>query len=106
MIPLRVQIAIIVLASVAMLALACGGAEEPAGAAAEAAADGMEPQRPQSIPPVQWTSLRKALSCARVTRYESTAEFMRAFGAGKTREPAITVDEVRHHDEQPEGTSG
>ncbi len=39
--------------------------------AAQAAEDGMEPQRPQALSAAQWQPLKKALSYSRVTRFES-----------------------------------
>lgn len=43
--------------------------------AAEAAQEGMKPQRPQGLSDRQWSALKKALSYARVTRFTSVAEF-------------------------------
>lgn len=48
--------------------------------AADAAQEGMEPQRPQEINEEQWSALKKALSYSRVTRFESPKAFMDAFG--------------------------
>ncbi len=48
--------------------------------AAEAAEEGMEPQRPQSLEQTQWMALKKALSYSRVTRFKSPAEFIAALG--------------------------
>ena len=46
--------------------------------AAEAAEEGMKPQRLQSLSDAQWKVLKKALSYARVTRFDSMAKFMEA----------------------------
>lgn len=46
--------------------------------AAEAAAEGMTPQRPQGLSEVQWRALKKAISYARVTRFQTMGEFMDA----------------------------
>lgn len=49
--------------------------------AAEAADQGMEPQRPQGLSDVQWRALRKALAFSRVARFATPAEFLRALDA-------------------------
>lgn len=49
--------------------------------AADAAQEGMEPQRPQEINEEHWAPLKKALSYSRVTRFESPKAFMDAFGS-------------------------
>lgn len=59
--------------------------------AAEAAEEGMKPQRLESINDEQWRVLKKALSYSRVTRFESMAEFIDALDVEVT-EPSITVD--------------
>ena len=46
--------------------------------AAEAAEEGMKPQRPQSLGDNQWRALKKALSNARVARFESVRDFLNA----------------------------
>ncbi|HEX5788362.1 MAG TPA: serine/threonine-protein kinase, partial [Woeseiaceae bacterium] len=46
--------------------------------AAEAAAEGMAPQRPQGLTEGQWRALKKAISYSRVTRFQSMNEFMAA----------------------------
>lgn len=56
--------------------------------AAEAAAEGMEPQRPQRLTDKQWQALRKALAYSRVPRFNSPAEFMAALGETPTLMPA------------------
>jgi serine/threonine protein kinase len=59
--------------------------------AADAAQDGMEPQRPEGLTDAQWQALKKALSYSRVTRYESPQAFLDAFGAsvGQTKSPPV-----------------
>lgn len=47
--------------------------------AAEAAEEGMTPQRPQGLSDPQWRALKKALSISRVTRFSSPVEFVAAF---------------------------
>ncbi len=59
--------------------------------AAEAAEEGMKPQRLDKLSDANWRALKKALSYSRVTRYESMAEFVEALDAEATREK-ITVD--------------
>lgn len=49
--------------------------------AAEAAEQGMEPQRPQVLNDTQWRALRKALSFSRVARFATPAEFLKALDA-------------------------
>ncbi|MGB5345926.1 MAG: protein kinase [Woeseia sp.] len=44
--------------------------------AAEAAAEGMEPQRPPSLSDSQWQAMKKALSYARVARQKTPREFV------------------------------
>lgn len=48
--------------------------------AADAAQEGMEPQKPQELNDAQWAVLKKALSYSRVTRYQTPGAFMEAFG--------------------------
>jgi hypothetical protein len=48
--------------------------------AAEAASEGMEPQRPQGLTDKQWSALRKALAYSRVPRFSSPTEFVTALG--------------------------
>lgn len=49
--------------------------------AAEAAEQGMEPQRPLALDDTQWRALRKALAFSRVARFATPAEFLRALDA-------------------------
>ena len=46
--------------------------------AAEAAEEGMKPQRLKELPEHQWRALRKAISFTRATRFESMTEFLDA----------------------------
>jgi serine/threonine protein kinase len=60
--------------------------------AADAAADGMEPQRPQGLSDGQWKALKKALSYSRVTRFATPKDFMIALGpGGASAKPAAKV---------------
>jgi len=58
--------------------------------AAEAAEEGMKPQRLDKISDANWRVLKKALSYSRVTRYESMAEFID--GLDIRAAGSITVD--------------
>lgn len=58
--------------------------------AAEAAEEGMEPQRPQGFNDGQWRTVKKALSYPRITRYETVREFLDAFEGAK--DDVIRVD--------------
>ena len=49
--------------------------------AAEAAEQGMEPQRPQALNDTQWRALRKALAFSRVARFATPGEFLKALDA-------------------------
>ncbi len=66
--------------------------------AAEAAAEGMEPQRPPDLDDAQWKALRKGLSYARVARQSTPRELVAglavAVGAGPT-EAADPDDSLR-----------
>lgn len=59
--------------------------------AADAAVEGMEPQRPPGIHDDQWRALKKALSYSRVTRFSSPKAFTDALkaGANAPRESAL-----------------
>ena len=54
--------------------------------AAEAAEEGMQPQRLKALNDSQWRAVNKALSYSRVTRFASVREF---------------VDALNQHDEEP-----
>ena len=60
--------------------------------AAEAAEEGMQPQRLEALDESQWRAVKKALSYARVTRYQSMAEFIEALGEKPEMPEAFTVD--------------
>jgi serine/threonine protein kinase len=49
--------------------------------AAEAAEQGMEPQRPSGLSDPQWRALKKSLAYARVARFQSPSEFLEALEA-------------------------
>jgi hypothetical protein len=49
--------------------------------AAEAAEQGMEPQRPHVLNDTQWRALRKSLAFSRVARFSTPAEFVKALDA-------------------------
>jgi serine/threonine protein kinase len=49
--------------------------------AAEAAEQGMEPQRPQGLTDPQWRALKKSLAYSRVARFATPAEFLQALEA-------------------------
>ncbi len=53
--------------------------------AAEAAEQGMEPQRPQGLTDTQWRALKKTLAYSRVSRFNSPAEFLSAMDAEERR---------------------
>lgn len=57
--------------------------------AAQAAEDGMEPQRPQGLADEHWQPLKKALSYSRVTRFESAAAFVKALGIKPVKDSAF-----------------
>ena len=70
--------------------------------AAEAAEEGMSPQRLAGISDAQWNAVKKALSYSRVTRFETMAQFMKALNV--PGETSVNLD-VGHHVEF-EDTSG
>jgi serine/threonine protein kinase len=64
--------------------------------AAEAAAEGMEPQRPQALTDTEWRALRKALSYSRVSRFASPKDFVAALAGGTNindTQPVSQLDE-------------
>ncbi|MGH8222377.1 MAG: serine/threonine-protein kinase, partial [Woeseiaceae bacterium] len=66
--------------------------------AAEAAEAGMEPQRLQELSHAEWAALRRSLAYARVARFATVNEFLRALeGQGKAEYPA----EAEADDEAP-----
>src|SRR5690606_19699919 len=71
--------------------------------AAEAAEQGMEPQRPHGLSDPQWRALKKALAYARVARFASVAEFLDALDAGGEAEeaPTFTPAPAAMHSHEP-----
>lgn len=63
--------------------------------AAEAAEEGMKPQRLRELPNHQWAALRKALSFARVTRFANMSDFIAALD--NVSPVSITPDEQEDH---------
>jgi len=49
--------------------------------AAEAASNGMEPQKPPELDDIQWQALKKSLAWSRIPRFATCAEFLGALGA-------------------------
>jgi serine/threonine protein kinase len=71
--------------------------------AAQAAEDGMEPQKPQGLTDKQWQPLKKALSYSRVTRFASPSEFIKALGIKDVKSgPKAMID----FDEQQSDANG
>jgi serine/threonine protein kinase len=68
--------------------------------AAEAAEQGLEPQRPQGLTDRQWRALRKALAYSRVARFATPAEFIEALGADD-REQAVSGQHIDRHFGEP-----
>ena len=69
--------------------------------AADAAAEGMEPQQPPGLSQVQWRALKKALSYSRVTRFESPADFIKALEPSAKQEPLVDETMVADYDDAP-----
>ena len=70
--------------------------------AAEAAEEGMKPQRLAGISDGQWRTLKKALSFSRVTRFETMAEFIEALG--EKTDDTVSIDVIEHVEfEESEG---
>jgi serine/threonine protein kinase len=63
--------------------------------AAEAADEGMSPQRLGGLSDAQWSAIRKALSYSRVTRFESMGQFVDALGDDASS--TVTTLDVGHH---------
>lgn len=59
--------------------------------AAEAAAEGMNPQCPHGLDNARWKVLKKALSHSRVARYETMQEFMDALDLNRSEEISLTI---------------
>lgn len=62
--------------------------------AAEAAEQGMEPQRPHGLNDSQWRALKKSLAYSRVSRFATPAAFLEALDAEESEPPPPL-----HHDE-------
>lgn len=73
--------------------------------AAEAADEGMTPQRPGGLSDTQWRALKKALAYPRITRFDSVDGFLQALDepSEETASPEITED---FGSEEPSGSSG
>ncbi|MDJ0794944.1 MAG: protein kinase [Woeseiaceae bacterium] len=71
--------------------------------AAEASEEGMKAQRPQGINDGQWKALKKALSYARVTRFNSVQEFIEALD--EARDETVTFEAPERFAVEPEGGS-
>ena len=69
--------------------------------AADAAAEGMEPQQPQGLNTVQWRALKKALSYSRVTRFDTPADFIKALEPSAAAEPVDDETMVADYDDAP-----
>ncbi|MGH8167606.1 MAG: serine/threonine-protein kinase, partial [Woeseiaceae bacterium] len=61
--------------------------------AAEAAEQGMEPQRPQGLTDAQWRALKKSLAYSRVARFSTPAEFLQALEAEAEDRPSYAPPE-------------
>jgi serine/threonine protein kinase len=66
--------------------------------AAEAADEGMEPQRPEGLLDAEWHALRKALSNSRVSRFDSAMKFIEALEAPAPRKAPIIVPDRKKPD--------
>jgi hypothetical protein len=72
--------------------------------AAEAAEAGMTPQRPAGVSDEQWSAVRKALSYARVTRFDSMSGFLEALGY-KPTDSTVAPDVSSHVEFENSGGS-
>ena len=72
--------------------------------AAEAAEAGMSPQRLVGVTAEQWSAVRKALSYARVTRFDSMAAFLAALGYQPSA-TTVAPDVTRHVEFEDSGGS-
>ncbi|HET6628706.1 MAG TPA: protein kinase [Woeseiaceae bacterium] len=61
--------------------------------AAEAAEQGMEPQRPHGLTDNQWRALKKALAYSRVSRFATPAAFLEALEDDESAPPPLHRDE-------------
>ena len=62
--------------------------------AAEAADEGMKPQRLKGIPKYQWAAIKKAISYSRVSRFVSMEEFLDALKDPSLQKISIDPDEI------------
>ena len=67
--------------------------------AAEASQEGMQPQRINALSDSQWRALNKAISYARVTRFETVAEFLAALNDRSEETISLDPDERRFVEE-------
>ena len=72
--------------------------------AAEAADDGMTPQRPGGLSDTQWRALKKALAYPRITRFDSMAGFLKALDEHSDETIVQEITEEFSSDE-PSGSS-
>ena len=73
--------------------------------AAQAAEEGMKPQRPQGLSDAQWRALKKAISFSRVTRFQTMAEFLDALRDESSETIAIEADQRLLVEEPPSSHS-
>ncbi len=73
--------------------------------AAEAADEGMTPQRPGGLSDTQWRALKRALSYPRITRFDSMTGFMKALDEHSEELADLEITEEFSSDE-PSGSSG
>ena len=73
--------------------------------AAEAADEGMTPQRPGGLSDTQWRALKRALAYPRVTRFDSMAGFLQALDERSEETSDLEIIEDFGGDE-PSGSSG
>jgi serine/threonine protein kinase len=69
--------------------------------AAEAAEEGMKPQRLKGIPEYQWQAIRKAISYSRVSRFKSITDFLDALD--NRADETISFEEEKDPDELDSG---
>jgi len=70
--------------------------------AAEASQEGMKPQQPQGVNEDHWRALKRALSYARVTRYQTVQEFIDALEAGG--EDTLNLDQPHSFEKREDGS--
>jgi len=74
--------------------------------AAEAAEEGMKPQRLEALSERQWAALKKAISFARITRYTSMDEFIAALDDNSTLRASQQDRLDVNGDDKPRGKRG